>query len=104
MIVKPIKIRGKIKDGIAQIKALIPHPMETGARRGADEKLIPAHYIEQVVCTHNGTVALTAEWGPSVSKNPYFSFKIRGANPGDSVKIIWMDNLGDSSQGEIVLL
>ena len=103
MPTKPVKIRGKIKDGMASIKALMPHPMETGTRRDADGNIIPAHYIEEVICEFNGIVAMTAQWGPSVSKNPYMAFKVRGANPGDVVKISWTDNLGESSLGELTL-
>jgi len=62
-----IKIRAKVKDGVALVKSLIPHPMETGTRRDAEGNLIPAHYIETVVCEHNGEVVMTALWGPSVS-------------------------------------
>jgi len=103
MAIKPVKIRGKIKDGIAKIKALMPHPMETGTRRDANDQVIPAHFIEEVVCELNGTMTLKAEWGPSVSKNPYFAFKINSAKPGDVVKISWTDNLGESSSGELTL-
>jgi len=103
MAVKPVKIRGKIKDGVAKIKALMPHPMETGTRRDAKDQVILAHFIEQVVCELNGNITLTAEWGPSVSKNPYFAFKVLDAKPGDTVKITWTDNLGESSSGELTL-
>jgi sulfur-oxidizing protein SoxZ len=70
MAAKPVKIRGKIKNGVAQIKSLMPHPMETGTRRAADGSIIPAHFIEEVVCEHNGKVMMKAHWGASVSKNP----------------------------------
>ena len=103
MAAKPVKIRGKVKNGVAKVKALMPHPMETGTRKDADGNAIPAHYIEEVVCEHNGVVTMKAEWGASVSKNPYLSFKINNAKVGDSVKISWTDNLGESSQGEIKL-
>ena len=33
MTVKPVKIRGRLKGVIANIKCLMPHPMETGTRR-----------------------------------------------------------------------
>ncbi|MFP6808790.1 MAG: thiosulfate oxidation carrier complex protein SoxZ [Pseudomonadales bacterium] len=100
---KPVKIRTKIKDGTASIKALMPHVMETGTRRDSDGNIVAAHYIEEVVCRYNGEVAMTAEWGPSVSKNPYMAFKVRGAKPGDVVNISWTDNLGESAQGEMTL-
>jgi hypothetical protein len=38
-----------------------------------------------------------------VSKNPYFAFKVKSAKPGDTIKVGWTDNLGNSSEGEIVL-
>jgi sulfur-oxidizing protein SoxZ len=31
-----------------------------------------------------------------VSKNPYIAFKFKGASKGDTVKIAWTDNKGES--------
>ena len=31
------------------------------------------------------------------------SFKIKEANAGDSIKVSWVDNLGETSSGDIVL-
>jgi sulfur-oxidizing protein SoxZ len=98
-----VKIRGKVKDGVASIKSLMPHPMETGTRRDADGVMIAAHYIESVHCEINGETVMKAQWGPSVSKDPYFAFKIKGAASGDTVKVSWVDNKGESSSGEMVL-
>jgi len=98
-----IKIRGKVKDGIAKMKALMPHPMETGTRRDPDGNIIPAHYIETVTCFKNDAEIMAAHWGPSVSKNPYFAFRVKSAVAGDRIKITWRDNTGESSEGEITL-
>lgn len=98
-----VKIRGKVKDGVAKIQSLMPHPMETGTRRDADGNLIPAHYIETVTCEHKGEVVMTAQWGPSVSKDPFIKFQVKGAAPGDTVKITWVDNTGATASGEAVL-
>ena len=99
---KPIKIKAKVKNGIASVKALMPHEMETGARKDADSgETIPAHYIKEVVCEHNGKVVMTAYWGTGVSKNPYLSFKIKDAAAGDKIKISWVDNKGETSEGEV---
>ena len=98
-----IKLRGKIKDGVAEIKSLMPHPMETGTRREESGDVVPAHYIEEVVCQHNGENVLRAEWGPSISKNPYFAFSVRNVSPGDIISVRWTDNLGESGSGELVL-
>jgi sulfur-oxidizing protein SoxZ len=100
---KPVKIRAKIKDGVAQIKSLMPHPMETGTRKDEEGNVVPAHDIESVTCEHNGKVIMMAEWGPSVSKNPYFAFKVPGASSGDTIKVSWTDNLGETSSGEATL-
>ena len=98
-----VKIRGKIKDGVAQIKSLMPHPMETGTRRDPDGNLIPAHYIETVSCFKNGEQVMQAEWGPAVSKNPFFAFKVKDCKSGDTISVTWTDNLGQQGSGELVL-
>jgi sulfur-oxidizing protein SoxZ len=101
---KQIKIRAKLKGDVAEVKALMPHDMETGFRRNPDtNELVPAHYITDVVAEINGEVVLTAYWGPAVSKNPYVAFSISGAASGDTIKMHWADNKGDSSEIETTL-
>jgi sulfur-oxidizing protein SoxZ len=63
-------------------------------------KVIPAHFIQEVTCEHNGKNVLTALWGAAISKNPYLSFKFKGAKPGDSLKLSWVDNKGESDSTE----
>ena len=92
-----IKIRAKEKGGETTVKALITHSMETGARKDSKTgKLIPAHFIQEVVCTHKGNAVMTAEWSGGVSKNPYLSFKFTGAAKGDDLELAWTDNQGGS--------
>jgi sulfur-oxidizing protein SoxZ len=43
---------------------------------------------------------MTALWGAAVSKNPYLSFKFSGAKAGDTLKISWVDNKGESDSLE----
>jgi sulfur-oxidizing protein SoxZ len=43
---------------------------------------------------------LAAQWGPAVSKNPFLSFKFKGAAKGDKVQINWVDNKGDKRTDE----
>ena len=100
---KPIKIRAKVKGDIAEVKALMPHDMESGRRRDVEtDEIVPAHYITDVVAEHNGDIVLTAYWGTAVSKNPYLAFSFTGAAAGDTIKIRWVDNFGDNSEGEAV--
>jgi len=99
-----VKIRARARDGGATIKTLMKHPMETGFRKNSKTgKKIPAHYITEVTCEINGEKVLTAYLGPGVSKDPYMSFDVKGANKGDTVKISWVDNKGESSSGEAVI-
>lgn len=99
-----IKIRAKEKDGVTQVKALMKHPMETGTRKDRKTgELIPAHYIQEVTANYNGKTVMKANWGPAVSKNPYVSFKFKGAKKGDKIKINWVDNKGESASEEAVI-
>jgi sulfur-oxidizing protein SoxZ len=96
-----IRIRAKIKGDVTEVKALMSHPMETGQRKDKKTgKKIPAHYIQEVKCDHNGKSVMVAQWGPAVSKNPYLSFKFKGAKKGDSVKISWDDNTGKNESAD----
>ena len=92
-----IKIRAKAKGGVTTVKSLMTHPMETGLRKNKKTgELIPAHFIQEVVCKHNGNVVMSTEWGAAVSKNPYLSFKSSGGNKGDDIELTWKDNKGES--------
>ena len=92
-----IKIRAKLHNETATIKALINHPMETGLRKNKKTgKMIPAHFIENVSAELNGKKVFNAYWGAAISKNPYLSFRIKDANKGDKLSLNWTDNLGKS--------
>ncbi len=90
-----IKIRVELRRGIATVSAMLRHPMETGSRKDqVSRAVIPAHYIQEVVCRHNGEVVLSGYWGPGISKNPFLSFQFSGAKRGDVFSLAWTDNLG----------
>ncbi len=59
------------------------HEMETGQRKDAAGKVIPAWYITDVSCALNGAPVLTAQWGTAIAKNPFTQFTIKGAKAGD---------------------
>ena len=98
-----IKIRAKESGGVVEVKALMSHPMETGTRKDSNGEPIPAHYIKEVTAEVNGKTVMTSNWGPAVSKNPYLSFKFKGASKGDTLTLSWTDNMGEtaSEQAEI---
>ena len=104
MAKKKIRIRAKMKGDVAEVKALMSHAMETGLRKNKKTgKKIPAHFIKDVTCTHKGKNVLVASWGPAISKNPYLSFKFKGAAKGDTVKISWSDNMDGNASEEATI-
>ena len=92
-----IKVRAKVKKGEAKIKCLISHPMETGLRKNKKTgKLIPAKFIQEVMCKHDGNTVMNAQWNGTISKNPFLAFTFTGAKSGDMIEISWVDNTGKS--------
>ncbi|WP_428623679.1 thiosulfate oxidation carrier complex protein SoxZ [Sedimenticola sp.] len=101
---KSIKIRARMKGGTCEVKALIKHVMETGLRKDKKTgKVIPAHFIQEVNCEHNGKTVMSANWGTAVSANPYLSFSFSGAKKGDKFKLSWKDNMGNSDAADSVI-
>ena len=99
----PMRIRAQVSGDKAIVRVLMAHEMESGQRKDAAGKLVPAWYIQEVTAFLNGKQVLTAEWGASVSKNPFMQFVIKGAMAGDKVAITWKDNKGDTrTDGAIV--
>ncbi|HEY7362778.1 MAG TPA: thiosulfate oxidation carrier complex protein SoxZ [Methylomirabilota bacterium] len=99
----PMRIRATIQDSQATVRVLMSHEMETGQRKDSAGNVVPAHFIQSVVASHNGRQVFRAEWGPAVSKNPYLQFQFGGAKAGDKVQITWVDNKGETRTDEVVL-
>lgn len=96
----PMKIRAAVKDGGADVRVLMAHEMETGQRKDASGKVIPAWHITEVTATLNGKPVLKVHWGPAISKNPYLQFRVKGAKAGDRIGVSWIDNKGDKRTDE----
>ncbi|MFM1817622.1 MAG: hypothetical protein RL364_482 [Pseudomonadota bacterium] len=96
----PMRIRAKASGNIANVRVLMSHEMESGQRKDASGNLVPAHFIQDLSASLNGKVVMSGEWGPSVSKNPFLEFNIKGAKAGDKVAVTWKDNKGDTRTDE----
>jgi sulfur-oxidizing protein SoxZ len=96
----PMRIRAQSADNKITVRVLMSHEMETGLRKDASGKAIPAWFIQDVTATHNGKPVLAAQWGPAVAKNPYMQFIVKGGKPGDKIGITWKDNKGESRTDE----
>ena len=99
----PMRIRAQAQGDKTTVRVLMSHEMETGQRKDSAGKIVPAWFIKEVSATHNGKTVMTAQWGPSVAKNPFLQFVIKGAKAGDKVAISWKDNKGDSRSDEAVV-
>jgi sulfur-oxidizing protein SoxZ len=86
---------------ITEVKVIISHPIETGRKKDEFGVLIPAHFIQLVTATLNGTPVLEMQWGTGIAKNPYLTFYLSHAKLGDKVAVTWLDNLGNTGSGEI---
>jgi len=96
----PMKIRAIEKGGFADIRVLMAHPMETGLRKDSAGKPIPAHFIQNIAVKVNGKTVVEGQISQSVSRNPVFSFRVKGAKKGDKLEIGWVDNKGENNKAE----
>ena len=100
---EPMKIRATLQGDIADVRVLILHPMETGQRRDGKGELVPLHYIQSVLVTHNGKAVLEAQWSQAVSRNPFLGIRVKGARAGDKISVTWVDNKGDQRTDEATI-
>ncbi|HWA12067.1 MAG TPA: thiosulfate oxidation carrier complex protein SoxZ [Burkholderiales bacterium] len=99
-----MKIRATLSGDVADVKVLMFHPMETGLRKDpATGEIIPLHFIQRVLATHNGKTVLDAQWSQAVSKNPFLHFRVKGARAGDRITVGWEDNKGEKASIDATL-
>jgi sulfur-oxidizing protein SoxZ len=101
---KAIKLKVRLKGDLAEVKSLVPHPMETGTRTDPDTgEIISRHHITQLTFSNNGKPVLVVNCSTAVARDPYFSFSFRGASPGDKFLVSWVDNTGQTDSLETTL-
>lgn len=97
---EPMRIRAQAAGDKTAVRVLMTHEMETGQRKDSSGKVIPAWFIQEVTAAHNGKPVLTAHWGPSIAKNPFLQFVVKGGKAGDKITVNWVDNRGDKRSDE----
>ena len=100
MAAGPMKMRAQLAGGFTEVRVLMTHPMETGQRKDADGKLVPLHFIQNVTVKLNGRTVMEGEISQAVSRNPVFSFRVKGGAKGDKVEVSWVDNTGETNRTE----
>ena len=96
----PMRIRAQAAGDKTTVRVLMSHEMETGQRKDAEGKIVPAWFIQEVTASLNGKQVLVAEWGPAVSKNPFLQFVVKGAKAGDKIAVSWKDSRGETRTDE----
>ena len=99
----PMKMRATLGQGYTDVRVLMTHPMETGQRKDSSGNLIPVHFIQEITVKLNGKSVIEAQVSQAVSRNPVFSFRVKGAKAGDRLEISWLDNKGDRNSTETAL-
>ena len=90
----PMNIRATLAGGNTEVRVLMTHPMTT-AQSGQ-----PLHFIQNVTVKLNGSAVIEAEVSQAVSRNPVFSFRLKGGAKGDKIEVAWLDNKGESNKIE----
>ncbi len=96
----PMKMRATLASGYTDVRVLMSHPMETGQRKGSDGKMIPLHFIQNVTVKVNGKTVVEGQISQAVSRNPVFSFRLKGGAKGDKIEVSWLDNKGETNRTE----
>lgn len=78
----------------ALVRLRMKHEMESGQRRDAQNRLVPAWHISEFQLRLNGRVVLAGQFGGGVSKDPFLEFTLKGVKPGDTLQLDWSDNRG----------
>jgi sulfur-oxidizing protein SoxZ len=99
------QLRAGIKDGAAEVKVRVSHPMETGQRPDPKDatKKVPAHFIQKMAFSLNGKEVAVADMSQAVSRDPLFIVRLKGAKAGDKVKVSWSDNKGEKGDAEATI-
>ena len=100
MAAGPMKMRANLGSGFTDVRVLMTHPMETGLRKDPDGKIVPQHFIQNLTVKVNGKTVIDAQISQAVSRNPVFSFRLRGGTKGDKIEVSWLDTHGETNKTE----
>ena len=99
----PMRIRAQAQGDKTTVRVLVGHEMESGQRKDAAGKTVPAWFIQEISATWNGKTVMSAQWGTAVSKIPFMQFSFKGGKAGEKVVVSWVDNRGDKRSEEAVI-
>jgi sulfur-oxidizing protein SoxZ len=95
----PMKMRATLGGGgtagsYTDVRVLMTHPMTTAQSNQ------PLHFIQNITVKQNGKAVVEAQISQAVSRNPVFTFRIKGGAKGDKIEVSWLDNKGETNKIE----
>ena len=93
----PMKMRATLAGGNTDVRVLMTHPMTTAQSNQ------PLHFIQNVTVKVNGKTVVDGQISQAVSRNPVFTFRVKGGAKGDKIEVSWLDNKGETNQIESVV-
>ena len=91
----PMKMRATLGSGFTDVRVLMTHPMATEQQTKGKP-----HFIQNLTVKVNGKTAIEAQISQAVSRNPVFSFRLKGGAKGDKIEVSWLDNKGETNKTE----
>ena len=91
----PMKMRDTLAGGNTDVRVLMTHPMATEQQTKGQP-----HFIQNVTVKLNGKPVIEAEISQAVSRNPVFTFRLKGGAKGDRIEVSWLDNKGETNKTE----
>jgi sulfur-oxidizing protein SoxZ len=87
----PMKMRATLGSGYTDVRVLMTHPMTTAQSNQ------PLHFIQNITVKQNGKAVVEAQISQAISRNPVFTFRIKGGAKGDKIEVSWLDNKGETN-------
>ena len=91
----PMKMRATLGSGFTDVRVLMTHPMATEQQTKGKP-----HFIQSITVKVNGKTAVESQISQAISRNPVFSFRLKGGAKGDKIEVSWLDNKGETNQTE----
>src|SRR3954471_15056751 len=90
----PLKMSAALGSGFTDGRVLMNHSMNT------PQSNQPLHFIQNVTVKQNGKTVVEAQISQAVSRNPVFTFRLKGGAKGDKIEVSWLDNKGENASIE----
>jgi sulfur-oxidizing protein SoxZ len=90
-----MKMRATLGEGFTDVRVLMTHPMATEQQTKGQP-----HFIQNITVKVNGKTAIEGQISQAVSRNPVFTFRLKGGAKGDKIEVSWLDNKGDTNKTE----